>query len=117
MTRVLKTHLHAIAFNSLVLQEIFDHELEDETPQARLKEVGMMTIIYSMNQTHQALTISNMVEITKLTRSGVKETVDLLVKRGMLKETLGRNSMGRGTARQFEISKELLAKLNAFERD
>jgi hypothetical protein len=45
----------------------------------------------------------------------VKETVDLLVKRGMLTETMVTNSMGRGTARQFEISKSLLDKLQSFE--
>jgi hypothetical protein len=53
-------------------------------------------------------------EITALTRSGVKETVDLLVRRGMLSETIVKNSMGRGTARQFEISEELLEKLSSF---
>jgi DNA-binding MarR family transcriptional regulator len=74
----------------------------------------MMTILYSMNQSHQKLTLSNIMEITALTRSGVKETVDLLVKRGMLKESLVKNSMGRGTARQFEISEKLLEKLSAF---
>jgi hypothetical protein len=39
-----------------------------------------------------------------MTRNGVVETMDLLVERGVLVETLGKNSMGRGTARQFELS-------------
>ncbi|MBB5539577.1 hypothetical protein [Rhizobium giardinii] len=114
MTRALKPQWHNLAFSGLILHEILDHPLDDETPQARLKQVGMMTILYSMNQSHQKLTLSNIMEITALTRSGVKETVDLLVKRGMLKETLVKNSMGRGTARQFEISEKLLEKLSAF---
>jgi DNA-binding IclR family transcriptional regulator len=67
-----------------------------------------------MSQAHQQLTLSNIIEVTELTRSGVKETVDLLVRRGMLKETMVKNSMGRGTARQFEISEELLKKLSSF---
>lgn len=115
MTRALKTQLHNLAFSGLILHEILDHPLEDETPQARLKEIGMMTILYTMSQAHQKLTLSNIVEITALTRSGAKETVDLLVKRGMLNETMGTNSMGRGTARQFEISEDLLKKLSTFE--
>ncbi len=114
MARALKPQWHNLAFSGLILHEILDHPLDDETPQARLKQVGMMTILYSMNQSHQKLTLSNIMEITALTRSGVKETVDLLVKRGMLKETLVKNSMGRGTARQFEISEKLLEKLSAF---
>ncbi|EJZ16496.1 hypothetical protein RCCGEPOP_35704, partial [Rhizobium sp. Pop5] len=34
--------------------------------------------------------------------------------RGMLVETMGKNAMGRGTARQFEISQDLLSKLSSF---
>lgn len=115
MTRALKTQWHNLAFSGLILHEILDHPLEDETPQARLKQVGMMTILYTMTQAHQKLTLSNIIEITELTRSGVKETVDLLVRRGILTETMGTNSMGRGTARQFEISTDLLKKLSSFE--
>lgn len=121
MTSAIKTQWHNLAFSGLILHEILDHPLEDETPQARLKQIGMMTILYTMTQAHQKLTLSNIIEITELTRSGVKETVDLLVKRGMLVETMGKNSMGRGTARQFEISQDLLNKLSSFrasqERD
>jgi DNA-binding MarR family transcriptional regulator len=115
MTRAIKTQLHNLAFSGLILKEIFEHPLEDETPQARLKEIGMMTILYTMSQAHQRLTLTNIVDISGLTRSGAKETVDLLVKRGMLNETMGINSMGRGTARQFEISQDLLNKLSTFE--
>ncbi|MBB4574560.1 DNA-binding MarR family transcriptional regulator [Rhizobium lentis] len=110
----MKTQWHSLAFSGLILHEILDHPLEDETPQARLKQVGMMTIIYSMNQAHQKLTLSSIMEVTALTRTGVKETVDLLVKRGMLNETIVKNSMGRGTARQFKISEGLLKNLSSF---
>lgn len=114
MTSALKKQWQNLAFSGLILHEILDHPLEDETPQARLKQVGMMTILYTMSQAHQKLTLSNIIEITELTRTGVKETVDLLVKRGMLSETMVKNSMGRGTARQFEISEDLLNKLSSF---
>ncbi|MBX5142460.1 MarR family transcriptional regulator [Rhizobium lentis] len=114
MTSALKKQWQNLAFSGLILHEILDHPLEDETPQARLKQVGMMTILYTMSQAHQKLTLSNIIEITELTRTGVKETVDLLVKRGMLSETMVKNSMGRGTARQFEISQDLLNKLSSF---
>ncbi|NEJ73391.1 MarR family transcriptional regulator [Rhizobium phaseoli] len=114
MTSAFKTQWHNLAFSGLVLHEILNHPLDDETPQARLKQIGMMTILYTMTQAHQKLTLSNIIEITELTRSGVKETVDLLVKRRMLDETMVKNSMGRGTARQFEISQDLLNKLSAF---
>jgi DNA-binding MarR family transcriptional regulator len=115
MARALETQWHNLAFSGLIMHEILSKPLEDETPQARVKEVGMMTILYAMTQAHQKLTLSNIMEVTKLTRSGAKETVDLLVKRGMLSETMVTNSMGRGTARQFEISSDLLNKLSSFK--
>ncbi|UXN57780.1 MarR family transcriptional regulator [Phyllobacterium zundukense] len=117
MTRVLRSHLQNVAFSGLVLQEILDRPLDDETPQARLKEIGMMTVLYAMSQAHQPLTLTNISELLKLTRSGAKETVDLLVRRGLLNETMVKNSMGRGTARKFEISKELLDKLRSFDTE
>jgi DNA-binding MarR family transcriptional regulator len=117
MTRALKTHWQNLAFSGLVLQEVLDHPLDDETPQARLKEIGMMTVLYTMTQAHQVLTLTNIMEITKLTRGGVKETIDLLVRRGMLTETMIKNSAGRGTARKFEISKELLDRLRSSDSE
>ncbi|MGG7539719.1 MarR family transcriptional regulator [Rhizobium sp. Nf11,1] len=117
MTRAIKTHWHNALFNGLVLQEILDHPLEDETPTARLKEIGMMSVLYSMSQAHQPLTLTNISELLQLTRSGAKETVNLLVKRGLLTETIIKNSMGRGIARQFEISKTLFEMLGAPDGD
>lgn len=71
----------------------------------------MMNILYLMHRAHQKLTLSNVIDITGMTRGGVIETIELLVRRGILTETLGRNSMGRGTARQFEFSPQVLPRL------
>lgn len=114
MTSTFNTQLHSLSFAAFILREIMDYPQEDETPQSRLKQVGMMSILYIMNQGHQALTISNLVEITKLTRVGVSEVIEPLLKRRMLTETFVKNSMGRGKARQFEIAPEIFEKLRAF---
>ena len=115
MTRALRTQLHNVAFSAFILHEILDHPLPDETPQSRLKQIGMMSVLYMMHQAHQPLTLSNIIEITKLTRTGVKEAIDPLVERGVLAETMGKNMMGRGRARQFKISEDLLTRLSAFD--
>lgn len=115
MTSTLTTQWHSLSFAAFILHEIMDHPQEDETPQSRLKQVGMMSVLYIMNQAHQALTISNIVEITKLTRMGVTETIEPLVKRGILTETFVKNSMGRGKARQFEIAPEIFERLRSFQ--
>lgn len=115
MTRALDVQWHNIAFSAFIFHEVLDNPLEDETPQSRLKQVGMMSILYIMHQGHQPLTLSNIVEITGLTRTGVTETVDPLVRRGLLTERFVKNSMGRGKARQFEIAPMVLEKIRSLQ--
>ena len=89
------------------LREILEKPLEDETPQSRIKQIGMLNVLYMMHQAHEPLTLSSIIKITGMTRGGVIETIDLLVQRGVLTETMGKNSMGRGTARQFEFARSV----------
>ncbi|KVK50014.1 transcriptional regulator [Agrobacterium sp. TS43] len=101
------------ALSVYAVREILEKPIEGESAQSRIKQIGMMNILYLMHQAHQKLTLSNIIEITGMTRGGVIETIDLLVQRGILTETLGRNSMGRGTARQFEFSPRFFDALGA----
>ncbi|OYY75318.1 MAG: MarR family transcriptional regulator, partial [Rhizobiales bacterium 35-66-30] len=88
-----------------------DNPLDDETPQSRLKQIGMMSVLYYMHQGNQRLTLTNIVELTALTRGGVTETIDQLVRRKILTETMVKNSMGRGQAREFRIGPDIFKKL------
>ncbi len=116
MTRALNVQWHNLAFSAFIFHEIFDDPLEDETPQSRLKQIGVIgVVLYIMHQGHQPLTLSNIVETTGLTRTGVTETVDPLVGRGLLTESFVKNSMGRGKARRFEIAPEILEKIRSFQ--
>ncbi|MET4690709.1 MarR family transcriptional regulator [Sinorhizobium fredii] len=117
MTRALNLQWHSLAFSAFIFHEIVDNPQEDETPQSRLKQIGMMSVLYIMHQGHQQLTLSNIVEITGLTRTGVTETIDPLVRRGLLTEKFVKNSMGRGKARQFDIAPQILEKLRSFQQD
>ena len=101
------------ALSVFAVREILDKPLEDESAQSRIKQIGMINILYMMHQAHEKLTLSNIIQFTGMTRSGVIETIDILVKRGILTESLGKNSQGRGGARQFELSSRLLDNLRA----
>ncbi len=101
------------ALSVFAVREILDKPLEDESAQSRIKQIGMINILYMMHQAHEKLTLSNIIQFTGMTRGGVIETVDLLVKRGILMESLGKNSQGRGVARQFELSPRLLDNLRS----
>ncbi|MCZ7866010.1 MULTISPECIES: transcriptional regulator [Agrobacterium] len=111
MASNLSERWQAQALSVFTVREILEKPIEGESAQSRIKQIGMMNILYLMHQAHQKLTLSKVIEITGMTRGGVVETIDLLVRRGILKETLGRNSMGRGTARQFEFSQQVFAAL------
>ena len=111
MTSALNAHWQSQLFSAYALQEVFDKPVEGETPQSRLKQVGMMTVLYMMHQGHEKLTLSNIIKITGLTRNAVAESVDPLIERGILTETIVKNSMGRGTARQFEFCQEVFDRL------
>ena len=99
------------ALSVFAVREILDEPLEDESAQSRIKQLGMINILYMMHQAHEKLTLSNIIQFTGMTRSGVIETIDILVKRGILTESLGKNSLGRGVARKFELSSRLLDNL------
>ena len=101
------------ALSVFAVREILDKPLEDESAQSRIKQIGMINILYMMHQAHEKLTLSNIIQFTGMTRGGVIETMDLLVKRGILTESLGKNSQGRGVARQFELALRLLDNLRA----
>ncbi|MCZ7497264.1 hypothetical protein O8B39_22445 [Agrobacterium rhizogenes] len=63
-----------------------------------------MAVIDCLDSQGSPITLSRLMAITGLSRGGVVEIVAPLIKRGILIETMGKNSMGRGTARQFSIA-------------
>ncbi len=60
---------------------------------------------------HERLTLVSVVKITGMTRGGVLESIEELVQRGILTETLGKSSMGRGKARQFEFARNVFEQI------
>jgi Fic family protein len=95
----------------LALEEVLDKPVDGETPQSRLKQVGMMTVLYMMHQRGETLTLANIKAVTGMTRNTAKESIDPLVARGILQETIVKNSVGRGTAWQYEFCPEIFERL------
>jgi Fic family protein len=95
----------------LALEEVLDKPVEGETPQSRLKQVGMLTVLYMMHQRGETLTLANIKVVTGMTRNTAKESIDPLVARGILRETIVKNSVGRGTAWQYEFCPEIFERL------
>ena len=113
MPSALMTQWKNLAFSALVLRLIIDNPRNGESAQSRLKQVGMMTILHHMHIGQVPITLSNIIEETGLTRTGVAETIDQLVQRKILRETLEKNKLGRGTARRFHIAPSLFERLES----
>ncbi|MEK1851479.1 MAG: MarR family transcriptional regulator [Phyllobacterium sp.] len=109
------SHWHSLSFAAMILREIMDNPLENETASSRLKQIGLMSVLYYMHLGNKQLTLANITEETGLTRGGVYETVEFLIKRNLLNETEIKNSMGRGRARQFTIPTAIFERIRHFE--
>lgn len=92
-----------------------DTQFEGETASSRLKQVGLMTILYEMHNGRVPLTTANITEYTGLTRGGFDDAVELLIKRGLLEETVSLNAIGRGRSRMFHIPESIFDRLKHFE--
>lgn len=111
MPSQLQSRWHNTIYATLTTHEIMSNPLPNETPNSRLRQLGMMNLLYSMNKADTALTITTVTELTGMTRKAAQEAIDPLVVRGLLKESWGRTSIGRGKARQYEIAPEIFDKL------
>lgn len=105
-----------LALLTMVTRQIMANPLADETSATRLKQVALMTVIVieKRHATGSSITLAQLVAMTGLARNVVAQTIDPLVQRGLLVEEMGKNSMGRGTARQFQIAPEVFQSLAPF---
>jgi hypothetical protein len=115
-SRALDSSWRALSFTAFVMREIMDNPLEDETASARLKQVGLMSVLYCMHVGNQQLTLAAITAETGLTRGGVYETIAYLLKRSLLDETEVKNALGRGKARRFSIPERIFERIRQFER-
>ncbi|UTV41840.1 hypothetical protein MYG64_35635 (plasmid) [Ensifer adhaerens] len=99
-----------LALLTMVTRQIMANPLEDETSAARLKQIALMTVIVveKLHATASPITLAQLVDMTGIARNVAAQTVDPLVERGLLVEEMGKNSMGRGMARQFQIAPAVL---------
>ncbi|MFK3781434.1 hypothetical protein [Agrobacterium sp. NPDC089420] len=93
------------------LDEIVDSSLPDESPASKLKQLGMMVYVMDLVGEGKPITLTALVESGGLARSAVGEIMDKLVERGCLAESMGKNTWGRGKARQFNIGDAILGAL------
>lgn len=98
----------SLAFTAFTMKQILENPLAGETATSRMKQIGMINVIYQMQLTNIEATINNIMNISRLSRDAVVESTTPLVARNLLREEQVLNSAGRGRAFRFVIPDEVL---------
>lgn len=102
------------AISAFLVHQITLKALPDETASSRLKQVGIMMLVFDLYDRGTPVTLAALAKASGLTRGGVYDSVDFLIRRGLLIETIVKNSMRRGQARLFSIAPAVIVSLRSF---
>lgn len=87
----------------MLVARIIEKAFPDETPAARLQQVGLFTLIYMLEGDGKPITAARLVEITGLADAQVIRHVQKLIKRDLVERTQILNKQGRGRAFALSI--------------
>ncbi|UXS43061.1 MarR family transcriptional regulator (plasmid) [Agrobacterium tumefaciens] len=103
--------------SQLLDHQIFGVRIEGETPSSRLKQYAVAVLALDLHSQGKSITLTQLTEITGLTRGALEDAIDPLVTRGVLAEAWVKNSMGRGKAREFSISNDFTVDISQVLQD
>lgn len=113
LTRFINSPWSLLSLSAYAIKQITENPLsEDETPASRLKQLGMLSMIYHMQVSDIPTTVTNIMKIGGFTRPSVFEVVIPLKNRGLLQEEHVPNSGGSKGGRrayQYVIPDDLMA--------
>jgi DNA-binding MarR family transcriptional regulator len=102
------TDFATITFGAAVLKIILDNPLPNETASHRVKQLGIMSIIYYMQSMGLETTGPALVAKTGVSRATLSLIVAPLIKRNLLKEEMKLNSIGEGRVAVYSIHEHLV---------
>ncbi len=70
--------------HDLMLHQIMTRPLDKETPGSRLRQFAMITIMLDLCRSGKAITVSNIIDVTGMTRGAVDDTLSPLEERGLI---------------------------------
>ena len=100
-------------FAALTMKMVLDNPLPDETPSHRVKQIGLLSIMYYMMSNDIPTTAPNIVKHTGLSRTTLNLVVKPLFTRDMLSDLYEPTSKTGGPIRCFVFSESLIAKIAA----
>ena len=85
------------------LHEIMFQPSSGQTPGARLRQYGMMVLLLDLVARNKPLTITQIVDVTGMTRGAAEQVLCVLEERGLVAASWVKNSIGRGKARIYQL--------------
>ncbi len=102
--------------HDLMLHQIMTRPLDKETPGSRLRQFAMITIMLDLCRSGKAITVSNIIDVTGMTRGAVDDTLSPLEERGLIDAFWTKNSLGRGQAREYKLAGQLTVDVSSLIR-
>ncbi len=87
----------------MLVARIIEKAFPNETPAARLQQVGLFTLIYMLEGEEEPVTAARLAEMTGLADAQVIRHVQKLIKRDLVERTKILNKQGRGRAFALSI--------------
>ena len=102
----------------MLVARIIDEAFPNETPAARLHQVGLFTLIFMLQGQDEPVTAAHLARITGLADAQVLRHVQKLVRRKLVERTQIKNRTGRGRAFKLTIKYSAKTKrlLDAIEK-
>ncbi|MDR6671248.1 hypothetical protein [Rhizobium sp. 1399] len=98
-----------------LFQEVIVSAPEDTTAASSTKQLTTIVVLYLLRAKGLPLSLTTLTEMTGMNRVTAQEGITSLIERGLLTETWGRTSLGRGKAKVFHFSPQFLRKLETSE--
>lgn len=100
----------------MFLERIVNEAFPDETPAARLQQVGLFTLIYMMERDEEPLTAARLARFTGLAEAQVHTHLQKLIKRKLVDRTEIKSKHGKGRSYRLSVkhnakTKRLIAAL------
>jgi DNA-binding MarR family transcriptional regulator len=102
----------------MFLERIIKEAFPEETPAARLQQVGLFTLIYMMEYDEEPLTAARLARFTGLAEAQVHTHLKKLIRRELIERTEIKSKHGKGRSYQLSVKHTAKTKrlINALEK-
>lgn len=100
--------LETLIFMAKIVNSILNNKRPSETGSQRMKQIGVMNIIYTMSKNGDVVTVTKLCERLDTPRQVVVDVLKALVERGLLSFKTEVHESGRGRVYVYALTEKAL---------